>query len=107
MATQGARSGEGRTALPDAVPFDLTNASRLSWELGTRVVDGEETAVHGRWSHDETAWSLSVFEVTAETAVVRLETPVGCERFFGTTRCDLDAVRPALEGAPDWTRRDG
>jgi hypothetical protein len=44
---------------------------------------------------------------TPETAVVRLETPVGRERFFGTTRRDLGAVRPVLEGAPDWTRRDG
>ncbi|MHB9288889.1 hypothetical protein ACKVMT_17815 [Halobacteriales archaeon Cl-PHB] len=106
MAIQGARSGQTSTALPDAVPFDLTNVSRLSWELGTRVVEGDGGAVQSRWSHDETAWSLSVFDVTSETVVLRLETPVGRERFFGTTQRDLESVHPALASAPDWTRQD-
>ena len=105
MATQGARSGETRTALPGAVPFDLVNVSRLSWELGARVVEGDGASVRSRWTHEETAWSLSVFDVTSETAVLRLETPVGRQRFFGTTQRDLATVYPALEAAPDWTRQ--
>ena len=72
---------------------------------GFTVVEGDGASVRSRWTHEETAWSLSVFDVTSETAVLRLETPVGRQRFFGTTQRDLATVYPALEAAPDWTRQ--
>jgi hypothetical protein len=41
MATRDPR--DGRTTLPAVVPFDLSPLSRLSWELGARVVDGDDS----------------------------------------------------------------
>jgi len=92
------------TTLPGVVPFDLSPLSRLSWELGSRVVDDAESARLGRWEHVASARSLSLFRVTGETVVIRLRTPVGRERFYGAALMDLHDVRPALDDAPSWER---
>jgi hypothetical protein len=102
--TQTARVGGAR--LPGVVPFDLTHLTRLSWELGTRVVDDAESTPHSEWGHSGSPWALALFDVTSETVVVRIRTPAGRERFYGAARMDLETALPALEAAAGWSRRD-
>jgi hypothetical protein len=97
------RGSPDRSTLPGVVPFDLPRATRLSWRLGTRVIDGDEATRRGRWEHT-TAWSLSLFRVTDETAVLRVRTPIGRERFYGAAWIDLEESLPRLDATPTWTR---
>ncbi|MFB6102192.1 MAG: hypothetical protein ABEJ73_06460 [Haloplanus sp.] len=107
MATRGSRPRDGDGAqLPHVVPFDLSPLTRLSWELGSRVVDGNESTVHSRWTHAGSSWALAVFDVTSETVVMRVRTPTGREQFYGAARMDLSAAVPELDAAPRWERRD-
>lgn len=106
MATHGSRpSGDGDTGLPGVVPLDLAHLNRLSWELGSRVVDDDESTLRGEWTHTGSTWEVSVFDVTSETVAVRVRTPIGRERFYGAARMDLETALPALEEATDWQRR--
>jgi hypothetical protein len=95
---------DGGTTLPAVVPFDLSPLSRLSWELGARVVDGDDSTRLGRWEHVESSRSLSLYQVTGETVVVCVRTPIGRERFYGAALMDLHDVRPRLADAPSWER---
>jgi len=90
--------------LPGVVPFDPSPLSRLSWELGSRIVDDDESIRLGRWEHVESSRSLTFFQVTGETVVIRIETPIGRERFYGAALMDLSDVRPALDDTPSWSR---
>lgn len=103
----GRRGDDSPPALPAVVPLDLPYLSRLSWELGSRVVDDDEAALFGEWERGSGRWALSVFDVTSETVVIRTRTPVGREQFYGTTRAELEAALPELDAAPAWTRRAG
>lgn len=105
MATRGPRhDGTAGTTLPDVVPFELSPQTRLSWELGARVVATDDATRYGAWTCAETAWELAVFRVTSATAVVRVRTPVGRSRFYGATIGDLQSVLPALEASLQWQR---
>ena len=109
MATHSPPSGDdgtGDVTLPSVVPFELPHVSRLSWELGSRVVEGDHSTPISEWDHTGRPWTLSVFRVTSATCLVRLRTPVGRERFYGTAEIDLESVRPALDDAPSWHRRE-
>lgn len=103
MATRG-QQGSG-PALPDIVPFDPPTLTRLSWELGSRVVDDEASTRIGRWDRVGSSWSVSAFQVTDETVVVRVRTPIGRQRFYGAALMDIRASIPALDDAPSWDRR--
>jgi len=102
MATREQR--DGGTALPRVVPIDLSCLSRLSWELGSRVVEDDEATRLGRWDHVESSRSLSLVRVTGETVVVRVRTPIGRERFYGAALIDLRDALPRLDDAPSWKR---
>ncbi|WP_248897539.1 hypothetical protein [Haloplanus halobius] len=103
MATRGSPSGDGVT-LPDAVPFDLSPLTRLSWELGARVVDGDESSLQSRWTGTDSSWSLSLFRVTSQTVVIRVRTPIGREQFYGAAQMDLSRALPRLDASPRWRR---
>jgi len=103
MATRGQH--DGGPTLPGVVPFDLSVLTRLSWELGSRVVDGDEATRVGRWERAQSPWSVSVFRVTTETVVMRVRTPTGRQRFYGAAWMDFRDVLPELDGAPSWNRR--
>jgi hypothetical protein len=92
--------------LPDIVPFDLQHLTRLSWELGSRVVDADESTCHSDWEHAGTPWSLSIFHATTHTVLIRVRTPVGRERFYGSTESDLARALPTIRDAPDWELSD-
>ncbi|WP_226010712.1 hypothetical protein [Halomicrobium salinisoli] len=104
--TEGGRQPEGgQVSLPEAVPFSVPGLTRLSWDLGTRVVDDEAAEPIGEWAGTG-RWRLSAVRVTEHTAVVRVRTPVGRERFYGAAMADLQSALPELESAPQWHRRE-
>ena len=104
MATHSSQGGSGAgVSLPDAVPVELPHLTRLSWELGSKVV-GDDASLHSEWECTGGSWQLSIFRVTSNTVVVRVRTPVGRERFYGAAELDLESALPRLESAPRWTR---
>lgn len=105
MATHAAgRGNEVGSSLPGVLPFDLKSQTRTSWELGDRIVDGEDAERLGKWAHVESPWKLSVFRVTSTTALLRIRTPIGRERFVGTTLAEVETARSALEADDAWRR---
>jgi hypothetical protein len=103
MAVHGPQHGdEISPELPDIIPFALQPLTRMSCELGLHIVKDTETTVLGKWERTATSWMLSVFQVTDNTVIIRITTPVGRERFYGTTYSDLDAALPSLAAAPYW-----
>lgn len=104
MSTRGQREG-GQVSLPEAVPFSVPGLTRLSWELGTRVVGDDDSELRGEWAAAG-RWRLSVFRVAEHTGVVRVRTPVGRERFYGGAMADLRSALTDLESAPRWHRRE-
>lgn len=106
MATGDSRGG-GRGATPSrALPFTLSRATRLSWELGSRTVEDEEASLRGEWERTDSRWALSIHRVTSETVVIRVRTPAGRERFYGAARMDLESVLPELADSPAWERTE-
>ncbi|MFC4543398.1 hypothetical protein ACFO5R_15820 [Halosolutus amylolyticus] len=107
MATHAPENGgDAGAELPDVVPFSLPYLSRLSWELGSRVVDDDESTRHSEWERTGSSWTLTVFRVTDNTVLLKIRTPVGRERFYGAARSDLQTVLPRLEETPYWDRRE-
>lgn len=107
MGTQWAREGDSSAVtLPDVVPLDLCNLTKLSSDRGLRVVSDEQSRPESEWKHATSAWRVAIFEVTDDTAIVRVKTPVGRQRFYRGAQIDLQSVRPDLETATDWRRVD-
>ncbi|MWV41097.1 hypothetical protein [Natrialba sp. INN-245] len=107
MAVHNSREeGDRVGTLPGVVPFSLQYSTRLSWELGSRSVQDEEATLLGTWTHEGRKWRLSLFAVTSETALIRVRTPVGRERFYGAIRSELDSALQELESTPLWHRID-
>ena len=104
MATHASQSGGDGVELPGVVPLDVRCLTRLSWELGSRVVADAESTRRGEWRHTGASWSLSVFRVTSNTDVLRVRTPAGRERFYGAATADLREELPNLDDAPYWRR---
>jgi len=104
MATHVQRDDPTPASLPDAVPFDLRNLTRQSWKLGSRIVDDAERV--GEWQHTEGRWTLTAFDATEETLVLRLRTPVGRTRFYGAIEAEFRDARPAITSAATWERVD-
>lgn len=94
--------GDDCVTLPNIVPFDLSCLTRLSWELGSRVVDDDESTLHSRWEHRSQSQTLSIFRVTSNTIIMCVQTPVGRERFYGTTQSDLKSAVPNLIASSYW-----
>ncbi|MFC4406311.1 hypothetical protein [Haloarchaeobius iranensis] len=97
-------SGDGGPQLPPAVPFTLQHLSRLSWELGSRVVDDGAATREGVWERADGGWRLSVYRVTSATDVLCVRSPTGRERFYGTPRSSLETARRRLAASADWRR---
>ncbi|WP_265108109.1 hypothetical protein [Halosolutus halophilus] len=105
MATHAPQNGgDAGAELPDVVPFTLPHLTRLSWELGSRVVGDDESTLHSEWERTGSSWLLSIFRVTDNTVILKVRTPVGRERFYGAARSDLQTARPRLEDSPYWHR---
>ena len=105
MAVDNNRCETGRAAtLPDVVPFHLPHLTRQSWELGTRSIQDEQTVELGKWSYQAGQWSLSLFEVTSEPAIIRIQTPVGRKRYYGAIQSELRSALQELEASPAWQK---
>ena len=104
MATHAPCDDPTPSSLPDAVPLELHNLTRQSWELGSRIVDGAQRL--GEWRHAGGGWSLTAFEATEETLVLRLRSPVGRRRFYGAIRAEFFEAVPGLSSATAWERVD-
>ncbi|OYR95998.1 hypothetical protein DJ71_01270 [Halorubrum sp. E3] len=105
MAVRSNREESGGAAtLPAVVPFDLAHLTRQSWELGKSTVQGDRATTLGTWTHQNSAWRLSVHQVTTATVIICLRTPVGRERFYGAMRSEFDAATEHLEASPSWRR---
>ena len=96
-------TGVGR--FPAALPIDIPYCSRLNWELGTHIVDGEDTERLFEW-HAESGWELTAFPVASRTLVVRFRTPIGRELFYTAEISIRSTVRERLELAAGWQRVD-
>jgi hypothetical protein len=103
MSSHGARGrSPGTVRLPDAVPFTLPALNRLSWELGSRVAS--DGSLLTEWEHRSSGRRLCVYDVTENTVVFAVRTPVGRERFYGAVKADFEEKRPRLAAADDWRR---
>ncbi|WP_227379972.1 hypothetical protein [Haladaptatus halobius] len=102
MATHDTLDGfSNDVTLPNVVPFDLTQLTRLSWELGSQTVENNDSARHSQWKHEK-GWALSIFQATSNTVILRISTPVGREQFYGAAQMDLNSALPGLNSAPHW-----
>ncbi|AGB37751.1 hypothetical protein [Natronococcus occultus] len=107
MATRNSPSvDDAAVELPPAIPLDVPRLTRLSWELGSRVLEDEAARLQSTWEDTETPWKLSIFRATDATVVLKVRTPVGRERFYGAAELDLEAAVATLETAPSWRRVD-
>lgn len=105
MAVRDSRGGDGESgSLPSVLPADVPYLSRMSWELGTRIVDDDESSRLAGFEHASEHWHVSFFEVTSNTVVIRVRTPVGRERFYGAVRSAVESVVPEMEATPSWRR---
>ncbi|WP_336136352.1 hypothetical protein [Natronomonas amylolytica] len=95
-------AGPAVAELPDVVPFELSHLTRMSWALGSRTVGDDAATVIGRWEKRDGGWALAAFAVTTETAVIRLRTPVGRERFYGAIRSEVRTATRELEADDAW-----
>ncbi|MFC7073481.1 hypothetical protein ACFQJ7_00265 [Halovenus rubra] len=108
MGAHGAHNSEqSESRVPDAVPFELTGYTRVSWELGTRVVDNDnETVFHSSWSHTSSSWDLDIYEATSNTVLLCLRTPVERERYYSTTQIECESALSSLVSNPYWQQAD-
>jgi hypothetical protein len=86
--------------------FSLETANELSWMLGERVTADDQTTLLGEWQSDDTRQSISLFEATTETAIVRYRSPVGRDHYVGTTLSDAERVRADLDASAVWHRAE-
>ena len=106
MATNTVPSDDtGVGTFPTALPVDIPHRNRLSWELGTHIVDGETAERLFDW-HAETGWKLTAFRIASHTLVVRFRTPVGRELFYVAEISARSVVRRRLELAAGWHRTE-
>ena len=106
MATRAPKHADTDTLdLSPAVPSDLAALTRLSWELGTRVVDDDETTRHSEWTHTGTARGLSIHHATDNTVIIEMRTPAGRQRFYGATQASVESAVSSLDADPEWRRR--
>ena len=96
------RDRSAAARLPSELPFALPAVSRLSWDLGSRVV--AEARLLGSWDHRRSGRTLAVYDVSDNTVVLGVRTPAGRERFYGAAEADFEAKRPRLAEADDWQR---
>ncbi|MBX0296361.1 hypothetical protein [Haloarcula nitratireducens] len=83
-------------------PISLSRAESHSWEYGHRCVDREGTH-RETWTDESDRQSLTVFDVTDHTVVLRYRTPVGRQSFYGMAARDYSAARETLVADEDWT----
>ncbi|MFB1062933.1 hypothetical protein [Natrinema sp. H-ect4] len=100
--SQGAMGLRGRHLIAHLFDVDTERVESLSWPLGSRVTVDTSTESLFRLAHRRSARTVTAFEVTDYTCVLRLRTPVGREKFYGLANADIS---PGSTGT-DWVRTD-
>ena len=77
------------------LPTALDRAESHSWEYGHACVT-QEGQPRETWTDETGRESLTVFDVTEHTVLLRVRTPVGRESFYGMADRDYEAVRDSL-----------
>ncbi|MCG1002229.1 MULTISPECIES: hypothetical protein [Halobacterium] len=90
-----ATSGQGRI-MSERVPFPLDAAECLSWDLGAELVERKSECARLERAD---GGSLTAFEATDHTVVVRVRTAVGREKFYGLADADFRAALTELPTA--------
>lgn len=100
--SQGAGGLRGRDLIAHLFDVDSERVESLSWPLGNRVTDDADAPRLFRLTHRRSARTVTAFEVTDYTCVLRLRTPVGREKFYGIANADVSPD----PSSPDWLRAD-
>ncbi len=90
-----ATSNTSSDVLGVELPAALDRAESHSWEYGHTCV-AQEGEPCETWADETGRQSLTVFDVTDHTVVLRVRTPVGRESFYGMAKRDYEAVRDSL-----------
>ena len=98
MATSNTSSS---TVLGVGLPAALDRAESHSWQYGHTCV-AREGEPRETWTDETGRQSLTVFDVTEHTVVLRVRTPVGRESFYGMADRDYEAVRESFVDS-GWT----
>ena len=98
--SQGAMGYRGRHLIANLFDVDIERIESLSWSLGNRITTDGEPDQRFRFDHKRSTRTVTAFEITDYTCVLRLRTPVGREKFYGIARADLEPERIAA----DWVR---
>jgi len=98
--SQGPMGRRGRDLIAHLFDIDIERIESLSWSLGSRITTKADADQRFRFDHQRSSRSVTAFEVTDYTCVLRLRTPVGREKFYGIANADVD---PDLVAA-DWVR---
>ncbi|WP_135303825.1 hypothetical protein [Haloarcula amylovorans] len=88
--------------LASTFPIPLSRAESHSWEYGQRCVS-REGSYRETWTDEVGRQSLTVFDVTDHTLVLRCQTPVGRQSYYGMATRDYSAAREALVADEGWT----
>ncbi|PCR90788.1 hypothetical protein [Natrinema ejinorense] len=100
--SQGTTGRHGRPLIADLFDIDIERVESLSWSLGNRVTVEADADRRFRLAHQQSTRTVTAFEVTDATCVLRLRTPVGREKFYGVAAADL-MPQPVRNG---WIRTD-
>jgi len=92
MATSNTSQSGG---LGVGLPAALDRAESHSWEYGHTCV-ALEGQPRETWTDETGRQSLTVFDVTEHTVVLRVRTPVGRESFYGMADQDYEAARESF-----------
>ena len=100
--SQGPMDWRGRHLIAHLFDVDIERIESLSWPLGDRITAKADAQQCFRFAHQRSARTVTAFEVTDYTCVLRLRTPVGREKFYGLASADIS---PDLHGT-DWVRTE-
>ncbi|WP_254763834.1 hypothetical protein [Natrinema marinum] len=101
--SQGANGRwRGRELVARLFDIDTSRVESLSWSLGNRVTVEADATRRFELAHRRSMRSVTAFEVTNYTCVLRLRTPIGREKFYGVANTDI-AIPPASD---EWVRAD-
>ncbi|MDF9746588.1 hypothetical protein [Natrinema salsiterrestre] len=100
--SHGTPGRRGRNLIAHLFDVDLGRVESLSWPLGNRVTVEADARRLFRFAHRRSTRTVTAFEVTDYTRVLRLRTPVGREKFYGLATADIGA-EPTRD---DWVRTD-
>jgi len=95
VAVHMATSNTSSDVLGVGLPAALDRAESHSWEYGHTCVE-REGQPRETWTDETGRQSLTVFDVTDHTVVLRVRTPVGRESFYGMADRDYEAARESF-----------